>query len=129
MPDEKFFKILADETRLNILFLLLKEEPLCVCSIRKVLGLSQSKASRHLRIMYNGGLLDSRRLDVWIFYNISTDLSDNEKKLLDTLRDIAKVKMKGLYKKLGEWLSSRERAKMCPMDKMHILSIKKEKLV
>ena len=52
----QFFKALSDETRLNIIALILWQKKLCVCDIEKILNLTQSKASRHLRYLLNNWL-------------------------------------------------------------------------
>ena len=62
----RFFKALADETRLQILWLLVGAEELCVCDIMRALGITQSKASRHLRYLFNVGLVSDRRWGQWI---------------------------------------------------------------
>ena len=49
------FKALSDETRLQMLGLLLKEGELCVCDFVDVSKITQSKASRHLRHLVNAG--------------------------------------------------------------------------
>ena len=43
--EARLFKSLADETRLQIFWLLMAKEELCVCDIMGVLGITQSKAS------------------------------------------------------------------------------------
>jgi len=43
-----FFKALADEARLKIIWLLFHHDELCVCDIMAALAVTQSKASRHL---------------------------------------------------------------------------------
>ena len=65
------FKALSDETRLQMLGLLLKEGELCVCDFVDVLQISQSKASRHLRHLVNAGLLDDRRDGTWVHFRIA----------------------------------------------------------
>ncbi|MBW1991085.1 MAG: winged helix-turn-helix transcriptional regulator, partial [Deltaproteobacteria bacterium] len=67
----QFFKGLADETRLKILWLLIGEDELCVCDIMNVLGITQSKASRHLRYLYNLGLVTDRRDGLWMYYRLN----------------------------------------------------------
>jgi ArsR family transcriptional regulator, arsenate/arsenite/antimonite-responsive transcriptional repressor len=59
--EAQLFKALADETHLEILWLLMGQEELCVCDIMGVLGITQSKASRHLRYLFNAGLVTDRR--------------------------------------------------------------------
>ncbi len=56
-----FFKVLADEARLKMLWLLLNHRELCVYDFMAVLDITQSKASRHLRTLYNASLISDRR--------------------------------------------------------------------
>lgn len=67
-----FFKSLADETRLRIMNLLLNHE-LNVNEIVSVMGMGQSRISRHLKILTDSGLLISRRDGLWVFYRAATD--------------------------------------------------------
>jgi ArsR family transcriptional regulator len=64
------FKALADQTRLRILNLLTRRE-LCVCQIVDVLGIGQSKVSRHLAHLRNAGLVNDRREGLWIYYSLT----------------------------------------------------------
>ncbi len=66
----ELFKALADETRLRILNLLVQGE-LCVCDIMAVLGIGQSKASRHLACLRHVGLVNDRRNGVWMSYSLA----------------------------------------------------------
>ncbi|MFZ5425759.1 MAG: ArsR/SmtB family transcription factor [Thermodesulfobacteriota bacterium] len=66
-PPLAAFKALSDETRLRVLRLLLRFE-LNVGEIVGVLDMGQSRISRHLRILVEGGLLSARRDGLWVFY-------------------------------------------------------------
>ena len=66
----RFFKALADETRLRILGLLGVRE-MCVCEVMVALGLTQPTASHHLRILENIGLVKDRKEGKWVFYSIA----------------------------------------------------------
>jgi len=61
------FNILADSTRIKILFSLSKGE-LCVCDISHVLGLSISAISHQLRILRNLRLVKYRNEGRMVFY-------------------------------------------------------------
>ena len=65
----KFFKALADVTRLRILGLLAFRE-MCVCEIMVALNLTQPTASHHLGILANVGLLRDRKEGKWVFYSL-----------------------------------------------------------
>jgi ArsR family transcriptional regulator len=66
----EFFRVLADEARLKMLWLLFNNRELCVCDFVEVLGITQSKASRHLRILYQAGLVTDRRDGLWVYYSL-----------------------------------------------------------
>lgn len=57
----RIFKALSDETRLTIMGLVLRNGHLCVCEVEQILGITQSKASRHLRYLRDAGLLEDQR--------------------------------------------------------------------
>jgi ArsR family transcriptional regulator len=65
-----WFKALADETRLRLVRILARHE-LSVGEIVSVLGMGQSRVSRHLGILVGCGLLKSRREGAWTFYSVS----------------------------------------------------------
>ncbi|MGB9603669.1 MAG: ArsR/SmtB family transcription factor [Verrucomicrobiia bacterium] len=58
---------LADENRLKILFALQSGE-LCVCQITAFLKLAPSTVSKHLSILKQAGLVDSRKTERWVYY-------------------------------------------------------------
>ena len=62
-------KALADEKRLRML-LALRGGELCVCQITELFGLAASTISKHLSILYQAGLVDSRKEGRWIFYSL-----------------------------------------------------------
>jgi ArsR family transcriptional regulator len=63
-------KALADATRLRVLNLLIERE-CCVCEVVKALGISQTRASRHLSQLHDAGLLEQRREGLWTIYFLS----------------------------------------------------------
>ncbi len=63
-------KALADDTRLRLVRLLLRG-PLSVNEVTQVLGLGQSRVSRHLRILAESGLVVGRRQGTWMYYQAS----------------------------------------------------------
>jgi len=65
----KTYKVLADESRLRVLNLMLERE-CCVCEVMQALEISQSKASRILNALYDIGFLKVRRDGLWSLYSI-----------------------------------------------------------
>jgi ArsR family transcriptional regulator len=66
------FKALSDETRLRVLNLLLERE-CCVCEVMQSLDISQSKASRTLKALYEVGILKLRRNGTWSLYSVEKE--------------------------------------------------------
>ena len=81
---EAALKAAADATRLRILKLL-DEEPLCVCQIVAVLGLSQSTISKHLSILRGAGLIEDERRGKWVFYRYAPLDRDPARRALGNL--------------------------------------------
>ena len=65
----KALKALSDETRLRIMKTLL-ERDCCVCEIMQALAISQSRASRNLRILEEADFVTARRDGTWIVYSV-----------------------------------------------------------
>ena len=62
-------KALADENRVRTLLALRKGE-LCVCQITELFGLAPSTVSKHLSILFQAGLVYSRKDGRWIYYQL-----------------------------------------------------------
>jgi ArsR family transcriptional regulator len=82
----QFFKVLADEARLKMLWLLFNHRELCVCDIMEALGVTQSKASRHLAALRHAGLVVDRKAGAWSYYSLRPIENGLERAQLDTLR-------------------------------------------
>jgi ArsR family transcriptional regulator len=67
---EKIFKALGDLNRLRIA-LILERGPLSVGEITRVLGLSQSNVSHHLKKLTEAGVVYRRGERGWVFYGIN----------------------------------------------------------
>ena len=81
----KAFKVLSDETRLRILNLLLERE-CCVCEVMQALRISQTRASRNLRALYDAGFLKVRRDGLWMLYSINEEMDETRRRLLEAVR-------------------------------------------
>lgn len=67
-----FFKVLGDETRVKILYLLSFEE-LCVSDISELLNISQSAISHQLRQLKLEGQVKARRDGKNMFYSLDDE--------------------------------------------------------
>jgi ArsR family transcriptional regulator len=66
------FRVLADPTRVRILYLLSQAE-LCVHDLAQLLGITQPATSHHLRILRMQGLVRTRRKGRAIYYALDDE--------------------------------------------------------
>ncbi|MBT8395604.1 MAG: metalloregulator ArsR/SmtB family transcription factor [Gemmatimonadetes bacterium] len=84
----RVFKALSDDTRLTIMGLVFRHGHLCVCETERILGISQSKASRHLRYLRDSGVLEDEREGLIINYRLPRDQNDELSTILAMLREL-----------------------------------------
>lgn len=65
-------KALSDKNRIRII-LALSEKELCVCQITKLLNLAPSTVSKHLSILNQAYLIESRKDGRWVHYRLAKD--------------------------------------------------------
>lgn len=65
----ELFKVLGDQTRVKILFTLIKDE-MCVCDIAELLEMSQSAISHQLRVLKQARLVKYRREGKTVYYSV-----------------------------------------------------------
>jgi len=120
---QKVFKTLGDPTRVRILRLL-ETEPLVVQELMEVLGMAQSRVSRHLAILREAGLLTDRRDGTYVTYRftppasgpwrdtwslVSRNLDDDptaqrDRASLDPVLDARSAKSRSFFDAVGpEW--------------------------
>lgn len=79
-------KGLSDPTRLRILALLDCGE-LCICDLMEGLDIPQSKVSRHMSFLKNGGWVASRRKGKWVYYALAAPGDPIQVDVLAALRE------------------------------------------
>lgn len=62
-------KALGDENRTRVMMFLRGGE-LCVCQIVEMLHLAPSTVSKHLNILHQAGLVETRKAGRWIYYRL-----------------------------------------------------------
>jgi len=80
----KIFKALGDPTRLKIVNLL-SEKELCVCEIIPATGKSQPTTSSHLKVLYEAGIVKSRRDGLSVYYRLA------DRKVLNLVKAVDNV--------------------------------------
>jgi ArsR family transcriptional regulator len=111
----RFFKFLADEARLKIIWLLFHQDELCVCDIMAALGITQSKASRHLATLKHAGLVTDRKDGLWSHYALRPAEDELAKTHLALLRrNLAdRADAVSLLKTLQCWLDGKKPGMAC----------------
>lgn len=84
----RIFKALSDETRLTIMGLVFRNDHLCVCEVEQILGITQSKASRHLRYLRNAGVLEDEREGLIVNYRLPRHPDQALSAILSQLREL-----------------------------------------
>ncbi len=65
-----------DETRVKILKFINQNGEVCVCDIENSFEMIQSRISRHLKILKEGGFLKVERRGTWAYYSIRSPLDE-----------------------------------------------------
>jgi ArsR family transcriptional regulator, arsenate/arsenite/antimonite-responsive transcriptional repressor len=63
-------KALSHSSRVRMLLALRRGE-LCVCQLTALFGFAPSTVSKHLSILHQAGLIDSRKTERWVYYRLA----------------------------------------------------------
>ncbi len=66
----KVMKAVSDPNRVKILKML-QRKVMCVCEIQEALKISQPSVSKHLKILEDAGLVESKKDGMWVNYSLS----------------------------------------------------------
>ncbi|MFO8047657.1 MAG: metalloregulator ArsR/SmtB family transcription factor [Desulfosudaceae bacterium] len=66
----KVMKALSDPNRVKMVKML-QRRVMCVCEIQEALGLAQSTASKHLKILEEAGLIAYSKDGLWVNYQLA----------------------------------------------------------
>jgi DNA-binding transcriptional ArsR family regulator len=92
------FGALADPTRLKLVKLLcrqLEPDALCVNALARLLGVSQSAVSQHLRVLKSIGLVKGERRGYHIHYSIDRRMLEHYRKLVSVALVIKEPETEG----------------------------------
>ena len=81
-------KALADENRIRCMAAL-QDRELCVCQLIELVSLAPSTVSKHMSILKQAGLVESRKNGRWVYYQWpSENLTPDIKRILAWLEEI-----------------------------------------
>lgn len=72
----KQLKALADGNRFRVVMALNTHGELCVCQMTELLQVATPTVSRHLSVLQNAGLVESRKDARWVRYRLSEEFPD-----------------------------------------------------
>jgi len=58
------------------MYLLYRNEELCISDLELILDFTQTKTSRHITYLKHAGLLSFRKQDQWVFYHVKEEVLD-----------------------------------------------------
>lgn len=67
----EIMKALSDRNRLRVVAALLEIGELCACQVVELLQVTGATASRHMGLLLNAGLVESRKAGRWVYYRLS----------------------------------------------------------
>jgi len=65
----RVMKALSDPNRVKVVKMLQQKE-MCVCEMQAALGIAQPTVSKHLKILEDAGLVQSRKDGLWVNYRL-----------------------------------------------------------
>jgi ArsR family transcriptional regulator len=82
---EAVFKALADRHRLRVVNLLLRADgqPVCVCEIQPLLGLSQGTVSHHLKQLREAGIVERETRGTYSYFSLAPGALDSLRAVFD----------------------------------------------
>jgi len=83
-------KALGDETRFK-LFLLISDQQLCVGGLAKVLQISESAVSQHLKVLRNADLIKGEKVGYFVHYQVQTEILHELTNIIEQMANGAKL--------------------------------------
>lgn len=80
-----FLASLAEPTRLAAVRLLWDGREHCVCELVQVLGVTQSRMSRHMAVLKQAGVVVDRRDAQWVRYRRNPELPAEQAAIVDAV--------------------------------------------
>lgn len=112
----QIFLACSDRSRLRVLHLILQNGEMCITDLERILDFTQSKTSRHILYLKNSGILNTRKINQWSFYQIKDEVLDlirqiiqfvskdpellkdqDTYKTMESNRELAGLRLKSLY--------------------------------
>ncbi len=80
----RVFKVLSVDTRVQMI-MLLKQRPLCVNALARMLGITPAAVSQHLRILRDVDIVTAEKRGYFVHYRVNEETLAEWKKMADRL--------------------------------------------
>jgi ArsR family transcriptional regulator, arsenate/arsenite/antimonite-responsive transcriptional repressor len=81
----QIFLACSDTSRLRILNLIMTNGEMCITDLERILEFTQTKTSRHVLYLKNSGILTSRKINQWVFYQLKEEVLDITRQIFQFL--------------------------------------------
>ncbi len=88
----QIFKAFSDDARIRIMSLLYNHKRLCISDLEHILNYTQTKTSRHITYLKNAGLLNSYKVNQWVFYEIKEEVIGLIERIFEFINKDAQLK-------------------------------------
>ena len=88
---DDFLKItytINDRTRVKLLLFIDINREVCVCDVENSFNMIQSRVSRHLKILKEGGFLNVERRGKWAIYSLKLELDDFRDSIMTKIKSL-----------------------------------------
>jgi ArsR family transcriptional regulator len=87
----ELFRSLGEESRIRILHLIHRTGQMCISDMELILDFTQTKTSRHLSYLKGAGLVRGKKVDQWIYYQVSPGYTDILERLFGMMKKDAQL--------------------------------------
>ncbi len=73
----QILKALSDRNRLRVVAALMHVDELCACQVVELLQVTGATASRHMGLLLQAGIVESRKEGRWVYYCLSNSIASH----------------------------------------------------
>lgn len=81
----KYNKAISEPQRMKMIKILGSnaEDTVSVSNVAAILGISQPAATKHLKILYDAGIIERKRIGTSVYYSLNNKTIEDYRKLMD----------------------------------------------
>ena len=90
MDIPRILAAMAEPTRLGAMLVICDDGEHCVCELMERLNTSQSRMSRHMKVLRDAGLVLDRRDAQWVRYRLNPHMRPDVRQIVDSVLSAAR---------------------------------------